>query len=131
MSTYFHPKKYAPEDFASLAPSADALPVVIVGAGPVGMGVAMGLAQRGIPVTILEAADQVSFGSRAICVSRHSLEVAERLGFGAELEGTVLRGWVAGVTTAIRKSCTSGWHPPSTTRVAPWSTSRSPSSSRS
>ncbi len=67
------------------APSADALPVVIVGAGPVGMGVAMGLAQRGIAVTILEAADQVSFGSRAICVSRHSLEVAERLGFGAEL----------------------------------------------
>ncbi len=95
MSTYFHPKKYAPEDFASLAPSADALPVVIVGAGPVGMGVAMGLAQRGIAVTILEAADQVSFGSRAICVSRHSLEVAERLGFGAELEDLVLP-WVGG-----------------------------------
>ncbi len=95
MSTYFHPKKYAPEDFASLAPSADALPVVIVGAGPVGMGVAMGLAQRGIAVTILEAADQVSFGSRAICVSRHSLEVAERLGFGAELEDIVLP-WVGG-----------------------------------
>ncbi|WP_092807579.1 FAD-dependent monooxygenase [Rhodococcus globerulus] len=95
MSTYFHPKKYAAEDFASLAPSADALPVVIVGAGPVGMGVAMGLAQRGIPVTILEAADQVSFGSRAICVSRHSLEVAERLGFGAELEDIVLP-WVGG-----------------------------------
>lgn len=95
MSTYFHPKKYAAEDFASLTPSADALPVVIVGAGPVGMGVAMGLAQRGIPVTILEAADQVSFGSRAICVSRHSLEVAERLGFGAELEDIVLP-WVGG-----------------------------------
>ena len=61
-------------------------PVVVVGAGPVGMAAALGLAQRGIPVTILEAADQVSFGSRAICVSRHSLEVADRLGFGAELE---------------------------------------------
>ncbi|NMM86075.1 aromatic ring hydroxylase [Rhodococcus sp. SRB_17] len=95
MSTYFHPKKYAPEDFSSLSPSADALPVVIVGAGPVGMGVALGLAARGIPVTILEAADQVSFGSRAICVSRHSLEVAERLGFGAELEDIVLP-WVGG-----------------------------------
>lgn len=59
------------------------------------MGVAMGLAQRGIAVTILEAADQVSFGSRAICVSRHSLEVAERLGFGAELEDIVLP-WVGG-----------------------------------
>ena len=71
------------------------LPVVIVGAGPVGMGVALGLAQRGIAVTILEAADQVSFGSRAICVSRHSLEVADRLGFGDELEDIVLP-WVGG-----------------------------------
>ena len=59
------------------------------------MAAALGLAQRGIPVTIIEAADQVSFGSRAICISRHSLEAAARLGYGAELEQIVLP-WVGG-----------------------------------
>ncbi|BAH49777.1 FAD-dependent monooxygenase [Rhodococcus opacus] len=95
MSTYFQPQKYSATDFASTAATDDTLPVVVVGAGPVGMGVALGLAQRGIPVTVLEAADQVSFGSRAICISRHSLEVAARLGFGPELEKIVLP-WVGG-----------------------------------
>ncbi|NKR53901.1 aromatic ring hydroxylase [Rhodococcus hoagii] len=95
MSTYYQPKKYPASDFASMTPADETLPVVVVGAGPVGMAVALGLAQRGIPVTILEAADQVSFGSRAICISRHSLEAAARLGFGAELEKIVLP-WVGG-----------------------------------
>ncbi|MBV6757607.1 FAD-dependent monooxygenase [Rhodococcus opacus] len=95
MSTYFQPRKYAATDFASTTATDEALPVVVVGAGPVGMGVALGLAQRGIPVTVLEAADQVSFGSRAICISRHSLEVAARLGFGPALEKIVLP-WVGG-----------------------------------
>src|SRR6478735_8752917 len=95
MSTYYQPTKYPATDFDSTTATDEALPVVVVGAGPVGMGVALGLAQRGIPVTVLEAADQVSFGSRAICISRHSLEVAARLGFGAELEKIVLP-WVGG-----------------------------------
>ena len=95
MSTYYHPPKYPASIFDSMTPDEDALPVVVVGAGPVGMAVALGLAQRGIPVTILEAADQVSFGSRAICISRHSLEAAARLGFGEELEKIVLP-WVGG-----------------------------------
>lgn len=95
MSTYYQPKKYPASDFVSMQPADETLPVVIVGAGPVGMAVALGLAQRGIPVTIIEAADQVSFGSRAICISRHSLEAAARLGFGAELEKIVLP-WVGG-----------------------------------
>ncbi|EOM77332.1 FAD-dependent oxidoreductase [Rhodococcus rhodnii] len=93
MSTYYQPCSYTPADFDSVTDSA--LPVVVVGAGPVGMAVALGLANRGIPVTVLEAADQVSFGSRAICISRHSLEVASRLGFGDELEELVLP-WVGG-----------------------------------
>lgn len=95
MSTYYQPPKYSASDFVSTAPTDETLPVVVVGAGPVGMAAALGLAQRGIPVTIIEAADQVSFGSRAICISRHSLEVAARLGFGAELEKIVLP-WVGG-----------------------------------
>jgi len=93
-SSYFHPEKHPPSE----VPERDeTLPVVIAGAGPVGMAVALGLARRGVPVTLLEAGDQVSFGSRAICVSRHSLEVAERLGFGDRLERIVLP-WVGGRT---------------------------------
>jgi 3-(3-hydroxy-phenyl)propionate hydroxylase len=55
-------------------------PVVIVGAGPVGYCAAIGLAQHGIPVVLLEADDSVCVGSRAICISRRSLEIMERLG---------------------------------------------------
>jgi 3-(3-hydroxy-phenyl)propionate hydroxylase len=84
-SPYYRPRQYEPAAFPSMTAADPALPVVVVGAGPVGMGVALGLAHRGIPVTVLEAATGVSFGSRAICVSRHSLEVADRLGFGEEL----------------------------------------------
>ena len=90
--SYDQPRKYPHREFGS---STEQRPVVVIGAGPVGMATALGLAQRGIAVTILEAADQVSFGSRAICVSRHSLEVADRPGFGADLESIVLP-WVGG-----------------------------------
>ncbi|WHZ12825.1 MAG: FAD-dependent oxidoreductase [Burkholderiaceae bacterium] len=55
-------------------------PVVVIGAGPVGFCSAIGLARHGVPVVLLEADDSVCFGSRAICISRRSLEIAERLG---------------------------------------------------
>ena len=48
-SAYYQPRTYEPSVFVSMAPADDALPVVVVGAGPVGMAVALGLAQRGIP----------------------------------------------------------------------------------
>ncbi len=54
--------------------------VVVVGAGPVGLCAALGLAQHGVPVVLLEADDSVCVGSRAICISRRSLEIIERLG---------------------------------------------------
>ena len=94
-SPYYVPRSYEPAQFESMTEADTPLPVVVVGAGPVGMAVALGLAQRGIAVTVLEAATQVSFGSRAICVSRHSLEVADRLGFGEELSRLALP-WVGG-----------------------------------
>ena len=55
-------------------------PVVVVGGGPVGMVTALGLANHGVPVVLIEADDSVCFGSRAICISRRSLEIIERLG---------------------------------------------------
>ena len=94
-SPYYQPRTYAPSSFGSLPADAPALPVLVVGAGPVGMAAALGLAQRGIRVTVLEAATQVSFGSRAICISRHTLEVADRLGVGERL-GDLVLPWQGG-----------------------------------
>ncbi len=55
-------------------------PVVIAGGGPVGMALALGLANHGMRSVILEADDTVCIGSRAACISRRSLEIVERLG---------------------------------------------------
>ncbi len=55
-------------------------PVVIVGAGPVGLTLALDLAQRGQNVVLLDDADRIGEGSRAICFSKRSLEVWDRLG---------------------------------------------------
>lgn len=70
---------------ASLPPLQDGVdkirrPVVVVGGGPVGYCTALGLANHGVPVVLLEADDSVCFGSRAICISRRSLEILTRLG---------------------------------------------------
>ena len=55
-------------------------PVVVVGGGPVGYTTAIGLASHGVPVVLIEADESVCAGSRAICISRRSLEIAQRLG---------------------------------------------------
>jgi 3-(3-hydroxy-phenyl)propionate hydroxylase len=54
--------------------------VAIVGGGPVGVAVALGLARYGVASVIIEADDSVCMGSRSACVSRRSLEIMERLG---------------------------------------------------
>lgn len=54
--------------------------VMIVGGGPVGLAVALGLARWGIESVIIEADDSVCEGSRAACISRRSLEILDRLG---------------------------------------------------
>jgi 3-(3-hydroxy-phenyl)propionate hydroxylase len=55
-------------------------PVVIVGAGPVGLSLALALAKQGISVVILDESNQVSEGSRAICFAKKSLEIFDKLG---------------------------------------------------
>ena len=59
--------------------------VIIVGAGPVGLAAAIDLAQQGIPVLVLDDNEKVSFGSRAICFSKRTLDIADRLGCGQAL----------------------------------------------
>jgi len=56
--------------------------IVIVGAGPVGMSLAIDLALRGQNVVLLDDADRIGEGSRAICFSKRSLELWDRLGVG-------------------------------------------------
>jgi 3-(3-hydroxy-phenyl)propionate hydroxylase len=60
-------------------------PVVVAGAGPVGLVAAIDLAQRGVPVVVLDENDRVSTGSRAICLSKRTLEILDRLGCGEEV----------------------------------------------
>ena len=57
-------------------------PVVVIGAGPVGLAAAIDLAQMDVPVVVLDDNDRVSFGSRAICFAKRPLEILDRLGCG-------------------------------------------------
>src|SRR6516164_1729419 len=60
-------------------------PVVVVGAGPVGLSLAIDLAQRGQAVVLLDDADRIGEGSRAILFSKRSLEYWDRLGVGERM----------------------------------------------
>src|SRR6201747_743266 len=60
-------------------------PVVVVGAGPVGLSLSIDLAQRGQSVVLLDDADRIGEGSRAICFSKRSLEFWDRLGVGQRM----------------------------------------------
>jgi len=57
-------------------------PVIVIGAGPVGLCTAIDLAQRGTPVVVLDDDTAVSSGSRAVCYAKRSLEILDRLGCG-------------------------------------------------
>src|SRR2546421_13028151 len=59
--------------------------VVVVGAGPVGLSFAIDMAQRGQAVVLLDDADRIGEGSRAICFSKRSLEYWDRLGVGGRM----------------------------------------------
>jgi 3-(3-hydroxy-phenyl)propionate hydroxylase len=80
LTTYKAPR------FASRPLTADAgalaarHPVVVVGAGPVGLTAALDCARRGLPVLLLDDNDTVSVGSRALCYAKRTLEVWDRLG---------------------------------------------------
>ncbi len=54
-------------------------PVIVVGAGPIGMAAAIDLGQFQKPVLVLDDNNTVSVGSRAVCYSKRALEVLDRL----------------------------------------------------
>ncbi|MEO8806483.1 MAG: FAD-dependent oxidoreductase [Burkholderiaceae bacterium] len=65
-----------------VAPAPVRHPVVVVGAGPVGLSLAIDLAQRGQKVLLLDNDNRLSTGSRAICFAKRTLEIWDRLGVG-------------------------------------------------
>ena len=60
-------------------------PIVIVGAGPVGLVAALDLAKKGHRSVVIDAKRNLSDGSRAICWAKRSLEIMDRLGLGQAL----------------------------------------------
>ncbi len=65
--------------------SQEIYPVVIVGAGPIGLSLAIDLAQRGIKSVLLDDNNIVSTGSRAICWAKRTLEIFDRLGVASKM----------------------------------------------
>ena len=82
LKTYRYPKfeyRRPPELDAA---STHRRPVIVVGAGPVGMAAAIDLRQHGVPVLLLDDDDTVSIGSRGVCYAKRTLEILDRLGVG-------------------------------------------------
>jgi len=100
-------------------------PVLVVGAGPVGLAAALALRARGLPATVVEAdpEDRPRPGSRAIFVHRESLELLERMrpGLGWEIasEGLV---WSTKRTFWGDREVYARTYPPGDPSVLPHST---------
>ncbi|WP_151446127.1 FAD-dependent oxidoreductase [Lacisediminimonas profundi] len=69
--------------------------VAIVGGGITGLTAALELARLGVPSVVIEADETVCYGSRAICFSRRTLEIFDRIGI---LEPVLAKGlpWEGG-----------------------------------
>ncbi len=70
-------------------------PLVVIGAGPIGLTIALDCAQRGLTVLLLDDNNTVSVGSRAVCYAKRPLEIWDRLGVAAPLVDKGVR-WQVG-----------------------------------
>lgn len=80
-SSYFNYEVYPfvrPDDMA--APALKRYPVVIVGAGPAGLVLAIQMALNGVKSVLIESDAQVGGGSRALALTRRSMEIIEQCG---------------------------------------------------
>ncbi len=82
LSTYTWPRyayRAAPE---RAEPGVRRVPLLVVGAGPVGLCAAIDAAQRGLPAVLIDDDNTVSVGSRGVCYAKRTLEILDRLGVG-------------------------------------------------
>jgi 3-(3-hydroxy-phenyl)propionate hydroxylase len=82
MATYTYPTfpYKAPADLMQGA--AQRRPLIVIGAGPVGLAAAIDARLQGLDVLLFDEDDSVSFGSRAVCYAKRALEILDRLGVG-------------------------------------------------
>jgi 3-(3-hydroxy-phenyl)propionate hydroxylase len=94
-SLYFEPPRYPFRRPSEMNGRQPPHAVVIAGGGPVGLACALELARHGITSVVIEADDSVAEGSRAICISRRSMETLQQLGVA---ETFVAKGlsWTSG-----------------------------------
>ena len=57
-------------------------PIIIIGGGPTGLYSALDFAKQGIPTVVLDEDNTVSYGSRALCFSKRTLEILDRVDCG-------------------------------------------------
>jgi 3-(3-hydroxy-phenyl)propionate hydroxylase len=81
LATYTWPQ-YPPSPAPEVGGPVRRVPLVIVGAGPVGLAAAIDAAQRGLPAILLDDDNTVSVGSRGVCYAKRTLEILDRLGVG-------------------------------------------------
>ena len=90
-SSYFNYQIHPFVQPAEMRGAAPRQPVVVVGAGPNGLLVALDLARNGARPIVIEAEAQVCGGSRAVAFTRRTLEIFEQVGASdALLEGALL-----------------------------------------
>src|SRR4051812_33880072 len=79
-SLYFSYPRYPVRHVPELDSVGVQHPVVIVGAGPIGMTAALVLARYGVRCVLIDRKDTFNDGSRAICIARPSMHILERIG---------------------------------------------------
>jgi 3-(3-hydroxy-phenyl)propionate hydroxylase len=79
-SLYFDYPRFAARRVPELDGATARHPVLIVGAGPIGMTAALVLARYGIRSVLIDRKATFNDGSRAICIARPSMHILERIG---------------------------------------------------
>ena len=103
-SLYFNYPIFPARRVAELDGATARHPVVIVGAGPIGMTAALVLARYGIRSVLLDRKDTFNDGSRALCIARPSMHILERIGAVTPFLRSRSAGATAAATTAANRS---------------------------
>jgi 3-(3-hydroxy-phenyl)propionate hydroxylase len=85
LNTYSYPEFAYTQSVEQLNGEVKRHPVVVIGAGPIGLTAALECEAQGLPVVVLDDNNTVSIGSRAVCYAKRPLEVWNRLGVASPM----------------------------------------------